>query len=64
MDVEKIRIEWNGEARSWETWRWKEVMRGDGGRRMGMRLTEGWSDGGWKGGQGMEDGRWSDGGYR
>ena len=40
MDVGKIIIEWNGEERSWETWRWTEVMRGDRGRRMGMRVTE------------------------
>ena len=34
MDVEKIIIEQNREARSWETWRRKEVMRvtEDGGR--------------------------------
>ena len=40
MDVGKIKIEWDREARSWETGIWKEVMRGDGRWRTGTRVTE------------------------
>ena len=38
MDVKKIRIEQNREARSWKTGTWKEVVRERW--RMGMRMMQ------------------------
>ena len=40
MDVEKIKIEQNREARSQKTEMWKEMMRGYRGWRIGTRVME------------------------